>query len=259
VVEGESNIEQIQPHNIPELVDMLSRNSSIDLPTLTEDILQNFKVKVKQVEKLSLVWDSQGTQSQEQVSIWAPSLSKSILYNNRTKICLGHYGSKGFSNPIKGRNAKRFLSIEIVDYATIRMKRSQTLASVLNNIFPHPTRFKQIWHLARGSVQLYAWRLVPPDGFVAMGIICTTSDEPPDVKSVRCVPQSWTKVTDVYPKKVWDDSGAGGGKPGSMWTINSMDMIAITPGHDPPSEHFYEFTHQRFFLDGQMVQINVKK
>ena len=67
---------------------------------------------------------------------------------------------------------------------------------------------------------------------------------------MRCIPTSWCAKSKVVPKKIWDDSGAGGGKPGSMWTINSMDMIAVVPGHEPPTEDFYDLNSARFFLEG---------
>ena len=73
------------------------------------------------------------------------------------------------------------------------------------------------------------------------------------MKSMRCVPSSWCAKSKVVPKKVWDDSGAGGGKPGSMWIINSMDMLTIVPGHESPQEEFYDLNSSRFFVEGFQV------
>jgi hypothetical protein len=50
--------------------------------------------------------------------------------------------------------------------------------------------------------------------------------------------------------QIWNDTGAGGGKPGSIWTINSMNLIAFAPGHEPPTEQFFELSAPRFFIDG---------
>ncbi len=72
---------------------------------------------------------------------------------------------------------------------------------------------------------------------------------------MRCVPSTWCVPSKVSPVKIWDDSGAGGGKPGSMWTINSYDMIAIIPGHEPPKETFYELSSNRFFMDAYYSQL----
>jgi hypothetical protein len=76
------------------------------------------------------------------------------------------------------------------------------------------------------------------------------TDTPPDVTCMRCVPAAWCFPTSITPIKVWDDTGAGGGKPGSIWTVNSLDMVAVVAGHDPPQEVFYEFKSQVYSLEG---------
>ncbi len=70
---------------------------------------------------------------------------------------------------------------------------------------------------------------------------------------MRCVPISWTVKSKIVPKKIWDDSGAGGGKPGSMWIVNSLEMVVIVPGHDAPKEEFYDLNSSKFYLDGFQV------
>jgi hypothetical protein len=64
---------------------------------------------------------------------------------------------------------------------------------------------------------------------------CARSDEPPDVNSLRCVPAAWCTTPKQPPMKLWDDTGAGGGKPGSIWVVNNMDLMYVVPGYDPPS------------------------
>ncbi len=63
-------------------------------------------------------------------------------------------------------------------------------------------KFKQVWHFARGARSLYAWKAVPPEGYIAMGMLCTTTDEAPDVMAMRCVPLKWCSPTKVPPTKV---------------------------------------------------------
>jgi hypothetical protein len=71
---------------------------------------------------------------------------------------------------------------------------------------------------------------------------------------MRCVPAAWCVKSKVTPVKIWDDVGAGGGKPGSIWTINSMDMIAVVAGYDAPTEPRYELKSPRFFM-GQFSRL----
>lgn len=82
------------------------------------------------------------------------------------------------------------------------------------------------------------------------------SDEPPDITSMRSVPASWCIPSTVTPTKIWDDTGAGGGKPGSIWTVNSLDMVAVVAGHESPKDIFYEFKSLSFSLEGMINNIN---
>lgn len=144
---------------------------------VTEDVFQNFKVRIKPISDFKQVWTSQGTQSAQQASIWLPSLATGMLSgSSRTRLCLGHYAARGFTNPIKNRGAKdKYQLFEVTDFATLRMKRAKVVETVLAQAFPYPVRFKQSWHLSRGDNSLYAWKAVAPEGFCALGMICTTT------------------------------------------------------------------------------------
>ena len=73
-------------------------------------------------------------------------------------------------------------------------------------------------------------------------------DETPPVDSMRCVPRAWCKQTKLAPRQIWNDAGGGGGKPGSMWVINSLNMVAVIPGQEPPKEPSYELESDRFYV-----------
>jgi Vacuolar protein sorting-associated protein 62 len=126
--------------------------------------------------------------------------------------------------------------------------------TVVGAVFAYPQRFKQIWHLPRGNKPIYAWKAIPPEGYTAIGMIISNSEEPPDVTSMRCVPNSWCIVSKVVPVKVWDDSGAGGGKPGSIWVVNSHGLVAFVAGHEAPKESFYELASSSFSLEEYAVK-----
>jgi hypothetical protein len=165
------------------------------------------------------------------------------------RVSLGHYAIKGFSNPLSTRSFKKFSTIELTDYATIRLSRAKIMQALLMHVMPHPLRYKQVWHFARGDRSLYAWKAVAPENFVALGMICTTTDDEPPVDAMRCVPQKWCAPSQIKPVKIWDDTGAAGGRPGSIWIVNSLDLIAVIPGHDPPKESFLDISSNRFFID----------
>jgi hypothetical protein len=155
---------------------------------------------------------------------------------------MGYYVAKGFAFP----KSNRFMAIELTDNNTTRLQTSRVSATVLATIFPFPLRYKLVWQL-KSSKPVFAWKAVPPDGFVALGMISTVVEDPPDLNAMRCVPQAWCAASKIAPRKVWDDSGAGGGKAGSVWVINSMDMIAFVAGHEAPKEPFFDLKSSRFF------------
>lgn len=188
---------------------------------------------------------------------------------------------KGFLNPQTSKTmSARMQLLEITDNSTSRMLKSKVTSSVMDTVFPHPVRFKKIWHMSRGDKSLFAWKAIPPEGFIALGIVCSTTgmldlclmfflcadfitllglltivflvlylEDPPEVQSLNCLPMTWCIPTKVVPQLIWNDSGAGGGKAGSMWAINALDMVTVVAGHDPPKDVYYELRNKRFFLN----------
>jgi hypothetical protein len=140
------------------------------------------------------------------------------------------------------------MTIELTDNGTRRLQTSKVSATVLFTTFPFPLRWKQVWQL-KSANPVFVWKGVAPEGFVTMGMVCSTSEEPPPLGTMRCVPEAWCVASKVTPRKVWDDSGAGGGKSGSAWIVNSLDLIAFVVGHDSPKETFYDLKSSRFMIN----------
>ena len=97
---------------------------------------------------------------------------------------------------------------------------------------------------------MFIYALLVLNTYITLYYIVYIIDAPPDISCMQCVPATWCVRTKVAPSKIWDDTGAGGGKPGSIWTVNSMDMVAAVPGHEPPpsSDPGYEFISPRFYI-----------
>ena len=68
----------------------------------------------------------------------------------------------------------------------------------------------------------------------------------PDITCMRCVPRDWCKPSG-YLAKVWDDSGSGG-RQGSIWVFNSLNLVGFVSGSDPPRQKGYDLKSSRFFL-----------
>ena len=89
---------------------------------------------------------------------------------------MGHYALAGVHPPSSRVSSSRYLLLEATDDGTSRVMKSRaTFPIVVNLTFPFPLRFKQVWHMARGAKSLYAWKALAPEGFVALGMVCTAN------------------------------------------------------------------------------------
>jgi len=230
--------------------------------------VRNFKIKVKEVSHFSKVWSSQGSMSKMNVSVWAGELESSLLKQNRIKICLGHYAHPKFAKPghkslFSSSSHSSLLSVDLEKKFTLEIKDTEhwgiggygeNMLPVLNKIMPHPVRFKQVWSQQHGGSPFYAWKPVPPSpNFVTLGMLATTIDEPPSVTSIRCVPRHWCVKSELSPIKLWQDAGASGGKPGSIWVVNSLRTLVAAEGHGEPQEKFFDLMKTVYILDDKDI------
>lgn len=87
---------------------------------------------------------------------------------------------------------------------------------------------------------LYIWKPIPPSPhFVTLGMIATTTADPPSLTSIRCVPKGWCRTVTTPPQLYWDDSGLAG-KKGSIWLVGKYQLLWATEGHNAPEGPFYE-------------------
>jgi Ca2+-binding EF-hand superfamily protein len=232
-------------------------NNGMPLPPMPSDdkgkkdvqipqaVLAAIKVKVKQITKFAMVWNSQGSMSRDKASVWEPVVGGGAFRQNKGAICLGHFCGVGYDNPNKdGRDR---LCLEVTDTTGSWVGGSSWLPHVLDRYMPHPARFRLAWSVTHGSNPFYAWEPVPPgEEFVALGFIGTKVDKKPDVTCMRCVARDWCKPSGFL-QKVWDDSGSGG-RQGSIWVFNTMNLVGFVSGSDPPRKKGYDLKSRRFFL-----------
>jgi Ca2+-binding EF-hand superfamily protein len=208
-------------------------------------VLAGIKVKVKKVGKFSSVWTSQGSMSRVKGSVWEPADHKNSMRSNKAYIYLGHYSGNGFDNPNKDRDDR--LTLEITDTTGSWVAGSSWLPFVLDRFLPRPARYRLVWSITTGANPFYAWEPVPPsDDFVALGCVGTKTDKPPDVRMMRCVCKHWCTESKIV-KSIWNDSGSGG-REGSIWLFNSLNLIGFVNGHDPPRRKPFDLKAHRFFL-----------
>mmetsp|Transcript_25378 Transcript_25378/g.37606 ORF Transcript_25378/g.37606 Transcript_25378/m.37606 type:complete len:717 (+) Transcript_25378:1050-3200(+) len=212
---------------------------------IPEQVLASIKIKIKKVSKFQCVWTSHGTMSRQQTSVWEPVVGAGAFRANRAYVSLGHYVGTGYESP--ARDGKERLTLEITDTQGSFVGGSGWLSHVLDKFMPRPARFRLAWSLTHGNNPFYAWEPIPPsEQFVAMGFVGTTTENPPDVRMMRCVCKDFLMKSN-FVKKVWDDSGSGG-REGSIWVFNTMNLVGFVSGHDPPTSHPWDLRSRRFFL-----------
>ena len=204
------------------------KNASVD-SKLNRDALNGFQVTVVHQKSFSKVWTSDGTGSRSTGSVWEASLGKSTLKKKSERCSLGHYASPHFSQPKPAPFA-----VEVTDVNAYALTGSAYMPRVLQRLFPHPSRFRQVWGQEWKGTALYAWTPVPPPGFVAVGMVLTKKPQAPDVSSVRCLPEQWAIKPTMAPQLVWTNEGSGG-RPASIWLVNSLGLLYVNIGHNPPA------------------------
>ena len=146
---------------------------------------------------------------------------------------------------------------------TGRMKGSKgsytTAQAVVRQYMPHPKRFRHVWNKRVGDSAVYFWRPIPPNKkYIALGMCVTTTEDPPELDTVHCVPRKWVQPTDMQPKQIWNDAGTGG-KAGSIWEVNEFGMMIAMEGHFPPEGTFFKLRAEAFQLQSTDVHDAVVK
>ena len=95
--------------------------------------------------------------------MWAPNVNLGVHKANRHRLCVGHYAQRGLAGPARSTRQER-LTLEVTDLNVLRVKTSGSMASVIAELFPPPTRWRQVWSTVGKRIEghLYAWAAVPP-------------------------------------------------------------------------------------------------
>ena len=200
---------------------------------LSRDILGGFRLALKQHGAFERTWMSEGSGCRRPASFWNAKIETSSFARNRDRVSLGSYAVPAYHDPTRavGQPAN---ALEIADNKAWSMTGSVHMAGVIDALFPHPVRFRQVWGQEWKHTCAYAWAAVSPPGFSALGMVLTSSSAPPPLTAMRCVPTRWTKSPSSQPRLVWDNGG-GGGRPASIWIVNSLGTAHVTVGFDAPT------------------------
>ena len=94
-----------------------------------------------------------------------------------------------------------------------------------------PEDFELIWKdSGSGSKKDGAvWRPIAPQGYVAMGAVCSNDHEKPSLNAVRCVRADLVIASDVG-ELIWNDRGSGARQSfsASVWSLSGLHFTAIS-------------------------------
>jgi len=121
------------------------------------------------------------------------------------------------------------------------------LGPVLDELFPHPIRYHLVWSQERAEVPLFVWEPVSPsDDFVAIGMVCSNSADPPPLTDVRCVATRFLAASSMKPKQVWTDGASSGGRAGSLWRVSGIGTLGASDTHAAPIGPWLEMRANAF-------------
>ena len=148
-----------------------------------------------------LMWNDQGSGSKRNGAYWRPILPPEM----KDFHVLGDLGRDDYSD-VNGKTP-----VAVVKDA----KGSSGTA------LRPPTKFQRVWTDSGSGAKRDGamWRPIPPDGYVALGLICTNGSTP-STDDISCLRSDL--VVAAYPDGlIWDDTGTGAKSDFGSWGIEA--------------------------------------
>lgn len=96
-----------------------------------------------------------------------------------------------------------------------------------------PVDYEQIWRDPGSESVGTLWRPIPPDGYVALGLVCSRDDEKPPLHAIRCV-RADLVIDSSLGDSIWNNWGNGGTQDFGAWHIKppvaAAGEIYFAPG-----------------------------
>lgn len=163
------------------------------------------------------IWDSTGSRAKP-AAFWRPTPAPDVLPGY---FPLGDVFTAGLHN-INGNTV-----VAVVCEADFPSADSMNGPALCR-----PDDFELIWKdSGSGSKKDGAvWRPLAPQGYVAMGAVCSNDHEKPSLNAVRCVRADLVIASDIG-ELIWNDRGSGARQSLSAWSVTP-------PGAAPGEIHF---------------------
>ncbi|PHH91001.1 hypothetical protein CDD83_1979 [Cordyceps sp. RAO-2017] len=145
-------------------------------------------------------WDDSGSGANRSVMVWTPSIQGDMR----------PLGSVAFGSGFHEAGGTR---------ASLLVGRNPNSGG--NSAVARPVRFEWLWN-DKGSGGKHSgtfWRPVAPDGFVALGDVCTYKWGEPSLNSIWCLRADLVKDGAFPDTDIWNDRGSGGAWDCSLWQV----------------------------------------
>ncbi|MFJ2467052.1 Vps62-related protein [Pseudomonas sp. NPDC087615] len=149
------------------------------------------------------VWDTAGLRTKP-AAFWHPTPAPDLLPGY---FPLGDVAAVGHGNI----NGKRVVVVaREADTPSADPSKGKALR--------RPDDFELIWKDAgsRSKRDLSIWRPIPPEGYVALGSVCSNDHEKPSFNAVRCV-RADLVIASATSEPAWNDKGSGARQSISAW------------------------------------------
>ncbi|WP_025110931.1 Vps62-related protein [Pseudomonas sp. H1h] len=152
------------------------------------------------------IWDSAGSRAKP-AAFWRPTPAPDVLPGY---FPLGDVIAAGFDN-INHAGAVAVVVCE-AEIASSDPAKGKALS--------RPDDFELIWKDTgtKSRKDGAIWRPIAPEGYVALGSVCSNDHEKPSLNAVRCVRADLVIASNVN-ELIWNDRGSGAKQSVSVWSI----------------------------------------
>ncbi|MDD0971892.1 MULTISPECIES: Vps62-related protein [Pseudomonas] len=183
-------------------------------PIAVENLLIHFTTEFHRI------WDNTGSKSKPG-SFWRPTPAPDLLPGY---FPLGDLAVSGRHNV----NEQQVMAV-------VREGDPQHTDAGKGPALSRPEAYQRVWSDAGSGANgdCSIWQPVPPQGYVALGMVCSNDNTQPSFNAVRCV-RADLVVAASAASLIWSDQGSGAARDFSTWSVTppiaSAGEIYFAPG-----------------------------
>ena len=190
----------------------MSTNDNVTLAARQTESIKIDNLLINFTTEFRRIWDSSGSESKP-AAFWRPAPAPDLLPGF---FPLGDVVATGHANI----NDQRVVMVVCEGEQQSGDRRK-------GPALRPPTDFEQIWRDAGSgaNADCSIWRPIPPEGYVALGQLCSNGCDKPLLNTVRCVRADLVVLSNIS-DLIWNDKGSGARHSFSAWSLSPPDAVA---------------------------------